>query len=210
MSTNIYQTAKRPKRKSIEEAKKLLAEAGYPGGRDKEGRPLTITFDNAWTGVDAQALINWYSKKFKALGIQLENRSTDYNRFREKVMKGNFQFLGWGWNADYPDPENFFFLLSGSNGKVKFQGENAANYENPNFDRLFKKMENMDSGPERLQIIKEMTRIVQKDAPWVFGYFPVSFSLQHEWVKNIKSNSMANNTMKYIRIDSESEGPKAQ
>ena len=59
----------------------------------------------------------------------------------------------------------------------------------------------MDNSPERLEIIREMTRIAQRDSPWVWGFYPVSFGLQHKWVKNIKSNSMANNTMKYTRID---------
>ncbi len=191
----------KPVRKSPEEAKKLLAEAGYPEGRDREGRPLVITFDNPWTGADSTPMINWYIKKFKLLGIQLENRTTDYNRFQDKMLKANFQFFPWGWNADYPDPENFFFLLAGSNSKVKFGGENAANYSNPEFDRLFKVMENMDNSPRRLKIIKEMIRIAQKDSPWVWGFHPVAFGLYHEWVKNVKSNPMANNTMKYIRID---------
>ena len=193
----------KPVRKSIEEARRLMEEAGYKNGRDSEGRPLIISFDNPWTGVDAQAMIGWYIKKFKLLGIQLENRTTDYNRFQEKMHKGNFQFFGWGWNADYPDPENFFFLLAGQNSKVKHKGENAVNYENPEFDRLFKIVENMDNSPQRLKIIKEMTRIVQRESPWVWGFYPVSFGLQHQWVKNIKSNSMANNTMKYMRIDAE-------
>jgi ABC-type transport system substrate-binding protein len=199
---------KRPVRKSVKEAKRLMAEAGYKDGRDKEGRPLIISFDNPWTGVDAQAMIGWYIKKFKLLGIQLENRTTDYNRFQEKMHKGNFQFFGWGWNADYPDPENFFFLLAGQNGKVKHKGENAVNYENPEFDRLFKVMENMDSTPERLKIIQEMTGIVRSDSPWVWGFYPVSFGLQHQWVKNIKSNSMANNTMKYMRINTQTRAEK--
>ncbi|MEE9543888.1 MAG: ABC transporter substrate-binding protein, partial [Thermodesulfobacteriota bacterium] len=194
---------KKPVRKSIEEARRLMIDAGYKDGRDREGRPLIISFDNPWTGVDAQAMISWYIKKFKLLGIQLENRTTDYNRFQEKIQKGNFQFFGWGWNADYPDPENFFFLLAGPNGKVAHKGENAANYESPEFDRLFKIMENMDNSPERLEIINKMTRIARKDAPWVWGFYPVSFGLQHQWVKNIKSNSMANNTMKYMRIETE-------
>jgi ABC-type transport system substrate-binding protein len=192
---------KRAKRRSIEYAKKLLAEAGYPGGRDQEGRPLVITFDNPWTGADFTPMINWFIKKLKPLGVQLENRTTDYNRFREKVLKGNFQILYWGWNADYPDPENFFFLLTGSSGKVKYQGENAANYESHEFDRLFKKMENMNNTPERLKIIKDMTRIIREDAPWVWGFHPVSFGLYHDWVRNVKPNSMANNSMKYIKID---------
>jgi len=191
----------RPARRTTEYALKLLAEAGYPGGRDKDGRPLVITFDNPWTGADFTPMINWFIKRLKPLGIQLENRTTDYNRFREKVMKGNFQLLYWGWNADYPDPENFFFLLAGSNGKVKHQGENASNYENPEFDRLFKKMENMNNTPERLDIIRRMTRTIQEDAPWVWGYYPVSFGLYHAWVGNVKPNSMANNEMKYIKID---------
>ncbi len=192
---------KRPVRKSIEEARKLLAEAGYPEGRDREGKPLVITFDNPWTGADSAQMINWYIKKFSLLGIQLENRTTDYNRFQEKMMKGNFQFFPWGWNADYPDPENFFFLLYGGNAKAKYGGENAANYSSAAFDALFKKMENMDNSPERLAIIKEMNSTVQKDSPWVWGFHPVAFGLYHRWVKNVKPNPMANNNMKYIRID---------
>lgn len=193
----------RPVRRSIEYAKRLMAEAGYPGGRDTEGRPLVITFDNPWTGPQFTPMINWYMKKFKLLGIQLENRTTDYNRFREKMMGGNFQFFVWGWNADYPDPENFFFLLAGSNSKVKYQGENVSNYASPEFDRLFKEMENMDNGPERLRIIKRMTDIARADSPWVWGYHPVAFGLYHKWVRNVKSNAMANNTMKYLRIEAE-------
>ena len=52
-------------RKPIEEARDLMEEAGYKNGRDREGRPLIISFDNPWTGVDAQAMIGWYSKKLK-------------------------------------------------------------------------------------------------------------------------------------------------
>jgi len=59
-----------------------------------------------------------------------------------------------GWNADYPDPENLFFLLYGANSKVKYGGENAVNYQNPEFDRLFEKMRNMDNSEQRYRIIQ--------------------------------------------------------
>ena len=191
----------KPKRKSIDEARRLLAEAGYPGGRDRSGKPLVITFDNAWTGVDSKPMINWYIKRLRLLGIQLENRTTDYNRFQDKMRKGNFQIFSWGWNADYPDPENFMFLLFGPNGKVDNFGENAANYASPDFDLLFRLMENMDNGEARGDIIRNMTGILQEDAPWVWGFHPVSFGLSHAWMGNIKSNSMANNTFKYLKVD---------
>src|SRR3990172_6876902 len=104
--------------RSLDEARQLLAEAGYPEGRDLEGKPLVITFDNAWTGPEFKPMIDWHIKRLKALGIQLENRTTDYNRFQEKIESGNFQLFRWGWLADYPDPENFFFLLTSANSTV--------------------------------------------------------------------------------------------
>ena len=53
----------------------------------------------------------------------------------------------WGWHADYPDPENFLFLLYGPNSKAKFDGENVSNYDNPEYNRLFDQMQNMDNSP---------------------------------------------------------------
>jgi oligopeptide transport system substrate-binding protein len=144
------------------------------------------------------------------LGIKLIIRATDYNRFQEKIRTGNAQIFTWGWNADYPDPENFFFLLYGGNGKVKYGGENAVNYQNPTFDHLFEAMRNMDNGEQRYQIIQQMQEILRHDAPLAFGFHPKRFSLFHSWYKNLKANSMANNELKYLRIDSTARTEKRQ
>ncbi len=192
----------RPMRKSIDEAKKLLAEAGYPGGRDiKNGKPLLLYFDTPAKGPDAKSLLDWLRKQFKKIDIQLVVRSTDYNRFQDKMSKGSEQIFQWGWNADYPDPENFLFLLYGPNKRVGKHGENTANYENSQFDKLFRKMSNMENSPERLKIIQEMLLIFQEDAPWVSAFHPIGFGLYHEWYLNAYPNLMANNTLKYKKID---------
>ena len=128
-------------------------------------------------------------------------RTTDYNQFQQKMANGNAQLFRWGWNADYPDPENFFFLLFGDNAKVGKGGENAANYANPEYDRLFRRMRTMGDGPERLDVIRRMQAILRHDAPWVFGVHPKSFTLSHAWYGNFKPNLMANNDLKYLRID---------
>ncbi|MDC4224097.1 MAG: ABC transporter substrate-binding protein [Candidatus Manganitrophus sp.] len=194
----------KPQRKSIEAARRLLAEAGYPGGRDaKTGQPLVLNLDTTGTGPDAKSRFDWLRKQFAKLDVQLVVRSTDYNRFQDKMRKGTAQMFHWGWNADYPDPENFLFLLYGPNAKVGNNGENAANYANPEFDRLFEQMKNMDNGPERQAIIDRMVEIVRRDAPWVGGFHPKRFSLYHGWVQNAKPNLMANNTPKYLQIDPE-------
>ena len=46
-----------------------------------------------------------------------------------------------------------------------------------------------------------MTDIARRDAPWLWGFHPKQFSLFHAWFHNVKLNSMANNTLKYKRID---------
>ena len=197
-------------RKSLDEARRLLVEAGYPGGKDINGNPLIIHFDNSWTGAGATPILSWIRKKLEAIGITMKNRTTDYNRFQDKVRSGNFQLLSWGWLADYPDPENFLFLLYGPNSRVNHDGENSANYANPEYDRLFEQMQNMENNPQRLAIIQEMKRIVQRDAPWVFTYHPVSFGLYHQWVKNAKPSNMANNTLKYLRMEGKVRQEKRQ
>ena len=139
-------------------------------------------------------------KQFAKLGIQLQVRATQYNRFQEKMRTGNAQIFSWGWHADYPDPENFLFLLYGPNGKVKFHGENAANYSNKKFDTLFEKMKNLPNGAEREKVISKMLDIVRRDAPWVFGFHPKNFQLTHNWLRQGKSNEIANNTLKYAHL----------
>lgn len=183
----------------LKQAKKLLAEAGYPGGVDeKTGEPLVLHYDiTSSAGPDDKARFDWMRKQFAKIGVQLNIRSTQYSRFQEKMRTGNAQIFGWGWNADYPDPENFLFLLYGPNGKVKHGGENAANYSNPLFDQLFEQMKNLDNTPERKAIIDKMVKIVQVDSPWIWGVYPKNFVLSHQWVRPSKPSSMANNYLKY-------------
>jgi ABC-type transport system substrate-binding protein len=192
----------RPVRRGLEEARALMVQAGYPGGRDpKTGLALTINFEAVATGPDDKARLAWLRKQFEKLGIALVIRSTDYNRFQEKMQSGTGQVYMWGWNADYPDPENFLFLLYGPNGKVGHQGENASNYDNPEFDRLFERMKTMDEGTERQAVVDRMVEIARRDAPWLWGFYPQSFSLRHQWLSNVRPNGMANNTLKYRRLD---------
>jgi ABC-type transport system substrate-binding protein len=198
-------------RKKIDTARQLMNDAGYANGIDpKTKEAMILYFDTTSTSVDDRPRMNWYRKQFEKLGIKLVVRATDYNRFQEKMRTGNAQLFFWGWNADYPDPENFFFLLYGANSKVQNGGENASNYHNPEFDRLFEQMRNMDNSEQRYQIIQQLQDIVRRDAPWVFGFHPKNFSLFHGWYKNLKPNLMANNLLKYTRLDMADRAEKRQ
>jgi ABC-type transport system substrate-binding protein len=198
-------------RKPLLDAQNLMTSAGYKGGLDpKTGEALTLYFDTASTSIDERPRMNWFRKQFEKLGVKLVIRATDYNRFQEKMRNGHAQIFMWGWNADYPDPENFFFLLYGNNGKVKHGGENAVNYNNTIFNQLFEQMRNRENGDQRADIIEKMQQIVRHDAPWIFGVHPKNFVLSHQWYQNLKPNLMANNRLKYTRIDGHIRAQKRQ
>jgi oligopeptide transport system substrate-binding protein len=187
---------RRPRRKDMDTARRLLAEAGYA-----DGKPLVLFFDTRAGGPESKSFLDWLRKQFAAIGVQLQVRTTDYNQFQSKVLQGNFQLIQWGWNADYPDPENFLFLLYGPNAKVTSQGENAANYDNPRFNELFRRMENMGNSAERAAVIRDMLAIAQEDAPWIWGFHPLGYGLYHAWHHNTKPLAFGSNTLKYKRID---------
>ena len=192
-----------PKRLPISAAKALMKEAGYPDGRDPStGEALILHYDvSAMGGPDDKAQLNWMQKQFSRIGIALDIRATQYNRFQEKLRSGNVQLFSWSWSADYPDPENFLFLFYGANGKVAHGGENATNYQNTAFDTLFELMKNRGNDETRQQLIDQMVDLLRDDSPWAWGIHSESFVLRQQWLTPIKTSSMAMNTLKYVAID---------
>jgi ABC-type transport system substrate-binding protein len=190
-------------RRSLDDAKRLLAEAGYPDGRDeKTGRPLVLNYDFQRAPTpEIKAELDWMVRQFAQIGVQLEIRATDYNQFQDKMLKGKQQIFWWGWLADYPDAENFLFLLYGPNAKASHHGENAANYSNPEYDKLYRKLQTLEDGPEKLQVIDRMVAIAREDAPWAWGYWPYVGLAFQPWVHNGKPSIIVRDLAKFYRVD---------
>lgn len=119
------------RRKPIEAAKKLLADAGWPDGRDgKTGKrwcSISIRRPAAWGD---KSMLDWLTRQFASADIQLVVCSTDYNRFQDKIRKGAVQIFFFGWNADYPTRKTSSFCSRGAKARSRSGGENASNYDN--------------------------------------------------------------------------------
>lgn len=190
-------------RRSLDEAKVLLAEAGYPDGRiAATGKPLVLNYDYQRVPTpEFKAELDWMAKQFAKLNVQLEIRATDYNQFQEKMLKGKQQIFWWGWFADYPDAENFLFLLYGPNSKAKFVGENAANYDNPEYDTRYRRLALLEDGPAKQKLIDEMVDLLRADAPWAWGYFPYTAGAYQQWIGNGKYGLFTNDRALYYKVD---------
>jgi ABC-type transport system substrate-binding protein len=192
-------------RRPIEDAKRLLAEAGYPDGRDvKTGKPLVLNYDfqRALTP-EFKAENDWMAKQFAKLGVQLEVRATDFNQYQDKTLQGRHQIFWGGWLADYPDAENFLFLTYGPLARSKNQGDNYANYMNPEYDALYRQLQALDDGPAKQAVVDKMVALLQHDSPWCFGYFPWGGMAFQQWVGNGKPSILIRDMAKYYRVDAE-------
>ncbi len=190
-------------RKSLDEARRLLAEAGYPNGRDaRTGEPLKLFFDVQSQAVSKTSM-NWMNRVFAEVGVQIEYRPADWNRTREKLLTGNTQIFSFGWLADYPDPENFLFLLYGPESPLvcKCDGANPANYENEEYDELFRRIRVLPPGAERDALVARSVELWRRDAVWLYSYFPKEIFLNNSWVTNTKRHGISKATLKYVRID---------
>lgn len=178
---------------SVEKAKKLLAEAGYPEGK---GLPeLTYTTPNS--SVDRQ-FFEAMSKEMDALGIKVVHKPLTWPEFQSAVKNKKVQIFGMAWSADYPDAENFLQLFY---GKFVSPGENSSNYKNPEFDKMYEKALTLPDGAERSALYHKMAVLVGEDRPLDLGVHRLAFGLIHPWVKNSKPHEFGHTRFKYLRVD---------
>jgi ABC-type transport system substrate-binding protein len=185
-----------------ERAAELLVEAGYPGGVDPAtGKPLRLSFDTPSTDTRSLLTFQFWVDGWRRLGLDVEIAATSYNQFQDKVRRGAFQIFQWGWVADYPDPENFMFLLWSGMARSRNGGPNTANFQDAHFDALFDRMKAREDDAERLRLIGEMRARLAEERPWIELFHPEGYALYHAWVSSPKPAGLAFAVDKYRRID---------
>jgi ABC-type transport system substrate-binding protein len=186
---------------NIEKAKKLLVEAGYPGGIDsKTGRRLELTLELGGADANTRQMMELLADMFQEIDVVINASYNTWPAFIEKMNRRQAQMFQLGWVADYPDAENFLQLFYSKN---ESPGPNHANYRNAEIDRLYEQIRTMQDSPERTAIYEQMAGIIVEDSSWIFLYQPMDFGVVHSWVENYSSHAFPYGMGKYRRINSE-------
>ena len=167
-----------------ERAKRLLAEAGYPGGRGLG--PIAFNFN---TGDLNQRIAEVLQAQLREIGVALELRRLDWAAHIKLVDDGSAVFFRQGWIADYPDPENFLTVLFHSRN-IGAAG-NTSRYRNPAVDRLLDEADAMTSGPARFGRYHQAEQTIVDDAAWISLYHYSSRALVKRHVKGLERSALS-------------------
>jgi ABC-type oligopeptide transport system substrate-binding subunit len=110
---------------------------------------------------------------------------------------GKLPMRGDGWNADYPDAENFMQLLYGPNAGQ----ENQAQFKLPAFDQLYDEARKLPDSPARTQLFNRMTELVVAYAPWRLGYHLIEDQLLQPWVRDHKPHPIRSQVYQFIDVN---------
>jgi ABC-type oligopeptide transport system substrate-binding subunit len=136
-----------------------------------------------------------------------------FSEFLRTQDEGKSQAYDAGWVMDYPDAQNMLQLLY---GPYKPPGINSAAYASPEYDRLYEQMAKLDDNvpdelDRKLDLIREMHDILDRDVPWVLMEFRVIYALYHQWyIPSHEPNPFAYTYLKFSYSASAVRAEKAQ
>jgi oligopeptide transport system substrate-binding protein len=188
-------------------ARALLDRFGYKdrdgdGYRElPDGKPLVIERWSTPASRDRQIDELW-KKNMDAIGIRMVFKKDKLPELRKMGRAGKVQMRQDGWNADYPDAENYMQLLYGPNiGQA-----NDSRFSLPEFDRLYEQARMLPDSPERTKLYDRMTDLVIAYAPWKLTHHLLEDHIIQPWVIGYKPHPIRADIWKYLDID-ESKRP---
>lgn len=163
-----------------EKAKKLLAEAGFPEGKNMPEIVLSAT-------TTTRNLIEFIQGELGKIGIKSRVEITQRASLRELIAKNGVNFFRGTWIADYPDGENYLSVFYSKN-KIPF-GPNYTGFNNKEFDALFEKSYTAINDEERFKLYRQMDNIVMSEAPVVVLYYDKLVNLYQNNISGYGKNS---------------------
>lgn len=159
---------------NIEEAKKLLAEAGYPEGK---GLP---TFNFSINSEGQHSVVAQYLQSaWQQIGIKTEIASQEFKVFQQTRKDGKYMIGRHGWSGDYLDPITFLDMW------VTDGGNNEAGYSNKEYDALIKEAKTTPDEAKKYEALRKAEDILMEEMPVIPLYNYTKVRAIKEDVKDI-------------------------
>jgi len=182
-------------------ANALLDKFGFRKGQDgwrtqPDGKPLVLERWSTPNSATRQADELW-KKNMDAIGVRIVFKKDRTPELRKMARQGKIQMRSDGWQADYPDAENFMQVLYGPNiGQA-----NDSRFNLPEFNRLFEQARTLPDSPERTKLFDRMTELVIAYAPWRLGYHLIEDQLLQPWIKLYKPHPIKSEVWQFVDFD---------
>lgn len=172
-----------------DKAKKLLAEAGYPDGKDFGTVTLRYNIDEIHSAVADE-----FSKQiYVVLGINVNIDGSTFEQLNQDYQDGKGDIFRMGWMADYPNPESF---LMGFYGKYVPQDDNTpsrinhSRYKNPIFDSYFEQGRNATKLSDQMKYYSMAEIALLKDPPIIPLWYTGDIQISYSYVRNFYFNPL--------------------
>ncbi|MBT0571146.1 ABC transporter substrate-binding protein [Curvibacter sp. CHRR-16] len=145
-----------------EQAKKLLAAAGFPNGftTDLWAMPVQRPYNP-----NARRIAELMQADLAKVGVTAEIKSFEWGEYRKRMQAGEHQMGMLGWNGDNGDPDNFLNTLLGCES-AKTNGSNVAKFCYKPFDDLVLKAKTVTNTAERTKLYEKAQVVFKEQAPW--------------------------------------------
>ncbi len=173
-----------------DEARALMAKAGYSNGRGFPKITLNLNSGGTTQELLAEAMMNELKKN---LNVDIEIKVLPMNQHQNEIESGRASFWRIGWVADYPDPENFLNLFYSKNLPENASDDayiNSVRYTNPAFDEVFVQARRESDPVKRMELFAQADQILMDDAVVMPVYYDDYIRLLNPQVENFPMNSL--------------------
>ena len=175
-------------------ARKLLSESKYP---DAESRPrivVTVPGTGGTIGLDLEVVLEMWKQE---LGVEVEIQQVEWATYLEDLDAKKFQaYAGLGWEADYPDPQDFLDILFHSESSI-----NHGDFKNAEIDAVLEEARIEADINKRIALYHQAEQMIVDAAPWVPMWFTGDrYALVKDYVEGYVMTPMIVPKLRQIRL----------
>ena len=172
------------------EARRLLADAGYPDGK---GLPTILLGYNTQEDhkLVAEAIQAMWQKTLNVV-VKIENQ--EWKVYLKKLQTDPFVVHRAGWGADYPDPDNFMKLFTANSGN------NHGRWKNAKYDQLLDQAASESDSAKRTQLYDEAQKLLtETDAAIAPLFWKAEATMLSPKFTGLEYNSMARMDLRNVK-----------